>query len=88
MLRHSLHGEGTRKHPVHPAGGGDNIVLSGHIVYTVLDREEIIKALKIPLLTTRVIFRPPLLFLHELMNYARTMHTVTPEHDSIIAPVI
>lgn len=88
MLHRSLHGERTQKHPVHSAGGDDNIVLSGYIVYIVLDREEIIKALKIPLLTTRVIFRPPLLFLHELMNYARPAHMVTPEHDSIIAPVI
>lgn len=37
MLGHPLHGERTRQHPVHPAGGGDNIVLSGYIVYIVLD---------------------------------------------------
>lgn len=46
------------------------------------------RGFEIPLLTTRVIFRPPLLFLHELMNYAGTIHMATPDHDSIIAPVI
>lgn len=46
------------------------------------------RGFEIPLLTTRVIFSPPLLFLHELMNYAETIHMATPDHDSIIAPVI
>ena len=31
---------------------------------------------------------PFCLFLHELMNYAGTIHMATPDHDSIIAPVI
>lgn len=43
MLGHSLHGERTRQHPVYPAGGGDNIVLSGNIVYTVLNGGHIIE---------------------------------------------
>lgn len=45
MLGHSLHGERTQ-HPVYPAGGGDNIVLSGYIVYIVLEWREIIEILK------------------------------------------
>lgn len=88
MLGHSLHSKGTRQHPVYPAGGGDNIVVIGYIVHIVLDGEEIIEVLKIPLLTTRVIFRPPLLFLHQLMNNAGSIHMATPDHDSIITPVI
>lgn len=64
MLGHSLHSERTRRHPVYAAGGGDNIVVFGYVVHIVLDGEEIIEVLKISLLTTRVIFKPPLLFLH------------------------
>lgn len=86
MLGHSLHGKRTRKHPVYPAGGGDSI--TGYIVYTVLEEGGNNRGFEIPLLTTRVIFRLPLLFLHELMNYAGTIHMATPDHDSIIAPVI
>lgn len=46
------------------------------------------RCFEIPLVTTRVILRPPLLCLRELMNYAGTIHMTTPDHDSIIAPVI
>lgn len=42
MLGHSLHAEGMRRHPVNPAGGGDNIVLSGYIVNILFDEEKYI----------------------------------------------
>lgn len=87
MLGHSLHGERTWQHPVYTAGGGDNIVLSGYNVHIVLDWVNS-GGFERPLLTTRVIFRPLLLLLHELMNYAGAIHIATPDHDSIIAPVI
>lgn len=87
MLGHALHGDRTRQHPVYAAGGGDNIVLCGYNVHIVSGRLNS-RGFQRPLLAARVIFRPLLLLLHELMNYAGAVHMATPDHDSIIAPVI
>lgn len=70
-------------------GGPDNIVPPGYNVHIVSDLWVNAGAFQRPLLTTRVVSRALFsLHLRRLMNYAGAIHIATPDHDSIIAPVI